>query len=63
MRKSIVSEYFSGTKRVIFLANKSDYNSLLDEFNKEFMNHNVQPKSNKLVVGYKDGLKIGRRFK
>ena len=59
MRKSIVSEYFSGTKRVIFLANKSDYDSLINEFNKAFMNHNVQPKSNALIVGYKNGLKIG----
>lgn len=61
VKKNIVLEYFSGTKRIVFLANKSDYDSLLDEFNKEFMKHNVQPKSNTLVVGYKNGLKIGEK--
>lgn len=59
MQKIIVSEYFSGTKRVIFLSNKGDYDSLIGKFNTEFENHNVQPKSNALVVGYKNGLKAG----
>ena len=59
MKKSIVSEYFSGTKQVVFLDNISDYESLIEEFNTEFKKHNIQPKSNVLIVGYKNGLIIG----
>lgn len=55
----IVSEYFSGIKIIVFVANDSDYSALTNTFNTNFKSHNIQPSGNALSVGYKTGLKIG----
>lgn len=58
IKQTIVAEYFSGTKRVVFTSNMDDYNALITLFNKSFENHNIQPKKSTLTLGYKNGLKV-----
>ena len=53
------SEYFSGIKRIIFVANDSDYSTLTGAFNTSYKAHNIQPNGKKLGLHYKDGLKVG----
>ncbi len=58
IKHTIVAEYFSGTKRVVFTSNMDDYNALITLFNKSFESHNIQPKKSTLTLGYKNGLKV-----
>ncbi|SMC62016.1 UvrD-helicase domain-containing protein [Papillibacter cinnamivorans] len=56
----IISDYFCGTKSIIFVANDSDYLTLTSAFNASYKAHNIQPSGNALRIGYRTGLKIER---
>lgn len=57
--KHIIEEYFSGTKRIVFVGDQMTYTLLGRALNEGFLKHNIQPSGNKISVGYKGGLSIG----
>lgn len=56
----ILTDYFNGIKRIIFIGSGSDYIALTEAFNNCFKKHNIQPGRNKLCIGYKNGLDVGQ---
>lgn len=54
--QQIANSYFNGTKQVVFISDTKSYQLLIETFNLNFANHNIQPKSGNLSVGYIDGL-------
>lgn len=56
----IIAGYFSGIKQIVFLSNSTDYDAITTSFNQHFKNKNIQPSGNKLSIGYKNGLHIGK---
>lgn len=57
----IVDSYFSGTKEIIFVGDAEDYSHLSTAFNERFKKQNIQPSMNRLSIGYKTGLHIGKQ--
>lgn len=56
----IITDYFSGIKRIIFVGDQSTYNKIVESLDVAFKNHNVQPDENKLNIGYKNCLIAGK---
>ena len=60
-RKELVDAYFSGTKEYIFVGNAETYSLLCKAFDDRYKERNIQPSTNRLNLGYENGLKIGER--
>ena len=57
--KQIVTDYFSGIKRVVFVQDQVAFQTLVSAFNEKFKSRNIQPQGNELILGYKDGFCAG----
>ena len=58
--RKLVSDYFCGSKIIVFVGDRQDYDDLIGIFNEQFKDRNIQPDGNKLIVGYGNGLKKGK---
>lgn len=54
-----IREYFAGVKQILFVGRRSDYETIINAFDREFRKHNIQPEGNDLVISYEHGLKCG----
>lgn len=52
----IVSDYFTGTKRIVFVEDGQQFETLKNLFDAMFKKKNIQPDSNTLSIGYTEGL-------
>lgn len=57
--KKIVSDYFVGTKRVVFIKQKEQFETLKGLLDSAFKKKNIQPCGNTLSIGYTKGLQSG----
>ena len=55
----IVSEYFAGIKRIVFLGDRAVYEHLAAAFDAGFKRRNIEPSANGLQIGYVHGLVVG----
>ena len=55
----IVSEYFAGIKRIVFLGDRTSYEQLAAAFDAGFKRRNIEPSANGLQIGYAHGLVVG----
>ena len=55
----IVSEYFAGIKRIVFLGDRTSYEQLAAAFDAGFKRRNIEPSANGLQIGYAQGLVVG----
>lgn len=55
----IVSEYFAGIKRIVFLGDRMVYEQLAAAFDAGFKRRNIEPSANGLQIGYAHGLVVG----
>ena len=52
----IVSDYFTGTKRIVFVEDGQQFETLKNLFDAMFKKKNIQPDRNTLSIGYTEGL-------
>ena len=57
---NLVTQYFSGTKEIIFVAEQSDYLQMINAFSEEFQKHNIQPTGSDLSIGYTAAVSAGK---
>ena len=55
----IVSEYFAGIKRIVFLGDHTSYEHLAAAFDAGFKRRNIEPSADGLQIGYAHGLVAG----
>lgn len=55
----LVSEYFSGIKRTIFVGDKNSYDNIVRAIDHQYRVYNIEPNGNKLSLGYSNGLIAG----
>ena len=55
----IISEYFAGSKRIVFLGDRTVYEQLAAAFDAGFERRNIEPSANGLQIGYAHGLVVG----
>ena len=57
--EEIVSSYFYGIKRIVFLDDTVSYAAAISALDCAFKQHNIEPAGNNLKIGYQNGLKRG----
>lgn len=56
----LVTNYFEGTKQVIFVADPQGYDQLVNIFSVGFEKHNIQPQGTDLAIGYTSAVIAGK---
>lgn len=56
----LVTQYFFGTKQLIFVADQQNYTQLVDAFSDEFRKHNIQPSGGDVAIGYTATISVGK---
>lgn len=59
-QNSLISQYFSGSKQVIFISERQDYEQLISVFSSEFAKRNLQPQGNNLAIGFTEQIHTGK---
>ena len=54
--QSIITNYFSGVKNIVFVSSKNDYEGIITALNEALKQHNIDFKKNNLYVGYTYGI-------
>ena len=57
--QKIVSEYFAGIKRMVFIKDQTSYTNLANAFNDAFEKRNIEPQGNTLQIGFRSGMDLG----